>query len=106
MSDRYILLIDESKYFVTLPFLHDITCEVLKEAYSYVSRKIKEMGGELILRPSRSKAGPVISDDGHFIVDVHFDIIENIKDSKTIFFKASRSMKFEEIINYIKENIK
>lgn len=33
-------------------------------------------------------------------------IIENIKDSKTIFFKASRSMKFEEIINYIKENIK
>ena len=80
MSDRYILLIDESKYFVTLPFLHDITCEVLKEAYSYVSRKIKEMGGELILRPNKSKAGPVISDDGHFIVDVHFDTIESIKE--------------------------
>ena len=80
MSDRYILLIDESKYFVTLPFFHDITCEVLKEAYSYVSRKIKEMGGKLILRPNKSKAGPVISDDGHFIVDVHFDTIENIKE--------------------------
>ena len=45
MSDHYILLIDESKYFITLPFSHDITCEVLKDAYSYVSRRIKEMGG-------------------------------------------------------------
>ena len=33
-------------------------------------------------------------------------IIQNIKENKTIFFKASRSMKFEEIINYIKEKIK
>lgn len=33
-------------------------------------------------------------------------ISENIKENRTIFFKASRSMKFEEIINYIKENIK
>lgn len=33
-------------------------------------------------------------------------ILENIREDKTIFFKASRSMKFEEIINYIKENIK
>lgn len=32
-------------------------------------------------------------------------IIETYKDGATIFFKASRSMKFEKIINYIKENI-
>lgn len=32
-------------------------------------------------------------------------IIETYKNGATIFFKASRSMKFEEIINYIKENI-
>ncbi len=32
-------------------------------------------------------------------------IIETYKQGATIFFKASRSMKFEEIINYIKENI-
>ncbi len=32
-------------------------------------------------------------------------IIETYKYGATIFFKASRSMKFEEIINYIKENI-
>ena len=31
-------------------------------------------------------------------------IIQNIKEERTIFFKASRSMKFEEIIDYIKEN--
>lgn len=33
-------------------------------------------------------------------------IIENIKENKIIFLKASRSMKFEEIINQIKESIK
>ena len=32
-------------------------------------------------------------------------IIETYKEGATVFFKASRSMKFEEIINYIKENI-
>lgn len=80
MSDRYVLLIDESKYFDTLPFKHNITCEVLKEAYGYVSRRIDEMGGTLVLRPNKSKAGPVMSDDGHFIVDVHFDKIEDINE--------------------------
>lgn len=33
-------------------------------------------------------------------------IIQNIKEERTIFFKASRSMKFEEIIDYIKEKVK
>ncbi len=33
-------------------------------------------------------------------------IIQNIKEERTIFFKASRSMKFEEIIGYIKEKVK
>ena len=32
--------------------------------------------------------------------------LDNIKGNKTIFFKASRSMKFEEIIKEIKESIK
>ena len=39
------------------------------------------------------------SDAAHYITD-------NIKGNKTIFFKASRSMKFEEIIKEIKESIK
>ena len=38
-------------------------------------------------------------------IDVTKYILENITNETTLFFKASRSMKFEEIISNIKENI-
>ena len=79
MSERYVLLIDESKYFDVMPFKHDITIELLKDSYSYVLRQIQRLNGVMKLRKSNSKAGPVISDDGHFIADVHFDHVENIR---------------------------
>lgn len=78
MSKRYCLLIDESKYYDVLPFKHDITIELLKEAYKYVESEINQIGGTMKLRKSTSKAGAVISDDGHFIADVHFDNVEDI----------------------------
>ena len=78
MSERYVLLIDESKYFEVLPFNHDITIELLKEAYKYVESKINQLGGTMKLRKSTSKAGAVISDDGHFIADVHFGDVKDI----------------------------
>lgn len=78
MSERYVLLIDESKYFDVLPFKHDITIELLKEAYKYVESKINGIGGTMKLRKSPSKAGAVISDDGNFIADVHFDTVKDI----------------------------
>lgn len=87
MSDRYILLIDESKYYEELPFKHDVTCEIFKEAYSYVSSQIERLGGHMLVRQSQAKAGPTISDDGHFIVDVHFDKKQDPRSLNEVFHK-------------------
>ena len=58
------------------------------------------------------KIGESLEKQGIFVrnfatnLDVARYVLENIKDGSTIFLKASRAMKFEEIIGYLRENKK
>lgn len=50
-----------------------IPIEVLPLAYKPVEREIeKRFGGKVILRMAKAKAGPLVTDNGNFIVDWHF----------------------------------
>jgi len=40
-------------------------------------KKLEKMGGKPILRMAQSKSGPLITDNGNFIIDVDFGIIDN-----------------------------
>lgn len=46
--------------------------EVLSQAHALVSRKIAELGGKPQLRMAVKKAGPVVTDNGNFILDCDF----------------------------------
>ncbi|XP_014211333.1 ribose-5-phosphate isomerase [Copidosoma floridanum] len=47
--------------------------EVVPMAYVPIMRKIEdEFGGEVELRMAKAKAGPVVTDNGNFILDWHF----------------------------------
>jgi len=55
-----------------------VPIEVIKEAYVSIMRKIeKEFSGKSTLRMAIAKAGPIITDNGNFILDVDFGFIEN-----------------------------
>ena len=54
-----------------------VPIEVIPISYVPIMKKIKEMGGDPYLRMAQSKAGPVVSDNGNFIIDAKFGIIEN-----------------------------
>lgn len=57
-----------------------IPIEVLPIAFQPIKNKIKEiLGGEAVLRMAKMKAGPVITDNGNFILDWHFP--ENVHDN-------------------------
>ncbi|KAK8734861.1 hypothetical protein OTU49_005698, partial [Cherax quadricarinatus] len=51
-----------------------IPIEVVPMAYRTVQLKIElELGGKAVLRQAKAKAGPVVTDNGNFIVDWVFD---------------------------------
>ncbi|XP_047248874.1 ribose-5-phosphate isomerase [Girardinichthys multiradiatus] len=61
-----------------------IPIEVIPMAYVPVSRMIaKRFGGEVNLRMAISKAGPVVTDNGNFILDWKFERAQNWKEVNT-----------------------
>jgi len=50
--------------------------------YVSVMKKLEQMGGTPKLRmgTAETKAGPIISDNGNFIIDVDFGLISNPKE--------------------------
>jgi len=54
-----------------------VPIEVLPIAYVPVINKIKELGGRPELRMAVKKAGPVVTDNGNFIVDADFGVIDD-----------------------------
>ena len=56
--------------------------EVVPLAYVPVMNRLKSMGGKPILRMAEKKAGPVVTDNGNFVIDVDFGVIESSKVEK------------------------
>ncbi|MBS7640819.1 MAG: ribose 5-phosphate isomerase A [Candidatus Bathyarchaeia archaeon] len=75
-SKRLIIVVDERKLTDKLGWGQPIPIEVLPFAEPLVSKKIREIGGKTSLRETR-KGTPYITDNGNFILDVDFGIIEN-----------------------------
>jgi ribose 5-phosphate isomerase A len=68
-------VVDESKCADRLS--HPIPLEVLPFARKLVIKQIEELGGKVQLRMGVNKDGPVISDNGNFIMDADFGVIED-----------------------------
>ncbi|NVM36979.1 MAG: ribose-5-phosphate isomerase A, partial [Candidatus Lokiarchaeota archaeon] len=54
--------------------------EVIPMSYFPIMEKLKNLGGNPVLRMARSKSGPLITDNGNFIIDVDFGEIDNPSD--------------------------
>lgn len=57
-----------------------VPIEVIPMAYFPIMKKLKELGGNPNLRMAQSKSGPLITDNGNFIIDVDFGEINNPED--------------------------
>jgi len=77
-SERLIIIVDEFKLVDHLATRFEIPIEVLPFALGVVKRKIGEMGITPTVRMAERKMGPVVTDNGNFILDLKF--AEPIKD--------------------------
>jgi ribose 5-phosphate isomerase A len=86
-SAKNYIIIDDSKLVATLGTKFPVPIEVFPEALTYVETELLKLGvTDLKLRPATGKDGPIITENGNFILDAFFkEIYPDLeKDIKTI----------------------
>ncbi|HAM45045.1 MAG TPA: ribose 5-phosphate isomerase A [Propionibacteriaceae bacterium] len=75
LAELFIVVVDETKLVQHLGETFPVPVEVIPMAVAPVIRQLRALGGSPEVRRAVKKDGPVISDQGNFIVDVRFDAI-------------------------------
>jgi len=75
-SKQNIIVADETKLAKKLGTNQPVPIEVLPFAAVLVGSRIKRMKGKPVLRGGKGKVGPVVTDNGNFIVDADFGPID------------------------------
>jgi len=76
-SKQTIIIADETKLVKKLGADCPVPVEVLPLAASVVMSKIRKLGGKPVLRGGEGKVGPVITDNGNFLIDAYFGPIKS-----------------------------
>ncbi len=75
VSKKYVIIADGNKLVETLGEGQPLPVEVLPYSIGAVIRKIEELKGISVLRMGSGKLGPVVTDNGNFIIDIDFGAI-------------------------------
>ena len=75
-AKEFIVIVDESKYVDSLGAF-PVPVEVLPEASRLVIQTLEDMGAKCEIRMAQRKDGPVITDNGNFVIDAKFDKIDS-----------------------------
>lgn len=74
-ADRLVIVIDEAK--LADPLSAVVPIEVLPFSCAFVVSRLAELGGTGGVREGVSKDGPVVTDNGGFVLDWHFGPIDD-----------------------------
>jgi ribose 5-phosphate isomerase A len=72
-AERFVVLADPTKRVDRLGATKAVPVEVLPMAVAPVSRRLEELGAAPTLRTGEAKDGPVVTDQGLWILDARFD---------------------------------
>lgn len=73
-ADRFIVIVDDSKMVENLG-KYPVPLEVIPTASRVVSQILEDMGVATSIRMAERKDGPVITDNGNFVIDAEFGIL-------------------------------
>ena len=79
MAKKFIIIADESKMVRKLGEKMPVPIEILPIALACVNKRLKAYSHEFRLREAVNKLGPVITDNGNFIIDAKITDIKNLK---------------------------
>ena len=80
-SKKTYILVDNSKFVSYLGEKHSIPIECYPNSICFVKEELYKLGAkEILLRKAKGKDGPIITENGNFILDAKFDDIkENLE---------------------------
>lgn len=82
-SSKVFIAVDESKFVERLGSKFPVPIEVFPSSLLYVEEQIKNVGAvDVKLRMAKGKDGPIISENGNFIIDAWFDSIDRKLESQ------------------------
>lgn len=73
LAERFVVIVDEGKLSEKLSL--PVPVEVLPFSWKTAARRLEDMNAEVALRQCAGKAGPVITDNGNYILDADFGVI-------------------------------
>lgn len=76
-AKQFIVVVDEKKRSSRLGEQWAVPIEIIPAALAPVMKRLASMGATPMLRMAVKKMGPVITDNGNFIIDARFGIIED-----------------------------
>lgn len=74
-ADRFVVVVDPTKESEYLDAA--VPVEVLSSARSTVATAVERLGGDAALRAAAHKDGPVVTDNGHLVLDCSFGRIDS-----------------------------
>jgi len=74
-AGKTYILVDDTKFVSRLGQNFPVPVECYPDALNHVKTRIEQMGGVCALRLAKEKDGPVITENGNFIIDVKFNNI-------------------------------
>ncbi|MFX1561947.1 MAG: ribose-5-phosphate isomerase RpiA [Promethearchaeota archaeon] len=74
-AEQFIVIVDQGKLVQQLGAKTPVPVEILPAALSISIKRIQQLGGKPTLRQAQKKAGPLITDNGNFILDAKFPAI-------------------------------
>lgn len=79
-AKEFVVVADETKLVERLGTNHTIPIEVLPFALPTVMVKLRKLKGKPVLREGGGKVGPLVTDNGNFVVDVDFGPVDAVKE--------------------------
>jgi len=77
-AQELVIIVDQRKLVSKLGIKMPVPVEVIPPALSLALKRIQQLGGTPKVRQAQHKAGPVITDNGNFLLDVAFSEITDI----------------------------
>jgi ribose 5-phosphate isomerase A len=78
-AKQLVIVADETKLVEKLGTNCQLPVEVLQFALATATTNIRKLGGKPLLRESKGKVGAVVTDNGNYIVDIDFGLINNVE---------------------------
>lgn len=72
MADEFVLIADQTKLVSSLCRKFPLPVEVIPASLSFTEKEIRQLGGAPAIRSAVRKDGPVITENGNFILDITF----------------------------------